>query len=470
MVNVMGTAHTHILRSTFAAVGVLALALPSSAQMIGADRRVFELLVERHALREQSDRDRERLDREREAQDRERERQDREREVRDRLREALDRGRELQDRAREQLERLYEQATADLDAARWEAAISKLTRVAQAGGEKADGAIYWKAYADVKRGQIEEALSGIEALKAKKSRWIKEAETLQLQIKQAAGQKVDPASQADDDLKLMAINSLLHSDQERAIPLLEQVLKGSGSPKLKERALFVLTQSNSSQARTIVGNLARGDANPDLQLRAIRNLGLFGGQQSRQTLYEIYSSASGADLKRAILQSLRLSGDREHVLQAARGESDPTLRLEAIRQLGLMKGDAELWQLYEKEPTAAVKKQIIRSLFLTGQPERIIQVARADADAEVRLDAIHRLGLMGREKTGAALVEMYGKEKETSLKVQVIQSLFLQQNATALVQIARAEQDPTLKREAVKRLSNMKSPEAIELMIELLKK
>ncbi|MBI3263038.1 MAG: HEAT repeat domain-containing protein [Acidobacteria bacterium] len=460
----MGTAHTDIVRSTLAAIGVLTLALPTSAQSIAADRhpvvvleRALETLAEREALREQGDRDRER--------------QDRDREARDRQREAQDRERERQDREREQLERLYEQATADLDAARWEAAISKLTRIAQAGGEKADGAIYWKAYADVKRGQFEEALAGVEALKAKKSRWIKEAEALQLQIKQAAGQKVDPETQADDDLKLMAINSLLHSDQERAIPLLEQVLKGSGSPKLKERALFVLTQTNSSQARAIVGNLARGDANPDLQMRAIRNLGFFGGQQSRQILYEIYSSASGTDVKRAILQSFRLSGDREHVAQAARGESDPQLRAEAINQLGLMKANAELAQLYEKETTAAVKKQIVRSLFLTGQPEFIVQIARADGDPDVRLDAIRRLGLMGREKTGAALVEMYGKEKETSLKAQVIQSLFLQQNATALIQIARAEQDPTLKREAVKRLSNMKAtPEITEFMMELLKK
>lgn len=441
-----------------AALFIVTTALSAAAQTTREKAAAFQLAGEAQA-------------RAREAEERARERaRELEERPRERAREVAERAREQAERQRDLVERLYEQATADLDAARWEAAVAKLTRVAEAGGQKADGAIYWKAYADMKRGQIQEALAGIESLKAKKSRWIKEAEALQLEIKQAAGQKIDPASQADDELKLMAINSLLHSDAERVIPLLEQVLRGSGSPKLKERALFVLTQTNSPQARTIVANLARGEANPDLQLRAIRSLGLFGGQQSRQTLYEIYTSASDADVKRSILNSLRLANDREHVLQAARGESDPNLRRDAIRQLGLMKADAELWQLYEKETAAAVKTQIVYAFFLTGQPERLIQIARGDSDAEVRREAIHRLGLMRRERSGAALVEIYGKDKDASVKAQIIQALFLQQNAAALVQIARTEQDPALKREAVKRLSNMKAPEATEFMIELLKK
>ena len=74
----------------------------------------------------------------------------------------------------------------------------------------------------------------------------------------------------------MAINGLLNTDAERAIPMLEKLLQQPSSRKLQERALFVLTQSNSPRAREIVVRIAKGDAEPDLQRKAIQQLGVFG--------------------------------------------------------------------------------------------------------------------------------------------------------------------------------------------------
>ena len=54
------------------------------------------------------------------------------------------------------------------------------------------------------------------------SRWLDDAKALEVEVKQAAGQKVSPESESDEDLKLMAINGLMQSDSERAIPLLER--------------------------------------------------------------------------------------------------------------------------------------------------------------------------------------------------------------------------------------------------------
>jgi hypothetical protein len=55
------------------------------------------------------------------------------------------------------------------------------------------------------------------------------------------------------------------------------------------------------------------------------------------------------------------------------------------------------------------------------------------------------------------------------IRRQVINSLFTQGNAAALVALARKEQDMTMKTEMVKRLSNMDSKEARDYMLELLK-
>jgi hypothetical protein len=83
---------------------------------------------------------------------------------------------------------------------------------------------------------------------------------------------------------------------------------------------------------------------------------------------------------------------------------------------------------------------------------------------------VQSLGLMGRERTGQALAEMYRTETDERIRREVLNAFFIQGNAEALIQVARAEKDPTLRREAVSKLSLMGSNKAaLDFMMELLK-
>lgn len=84
------------------------------------------------------------------------------------------------------------------------------------------------------------------------SRWLNDAKALAIEIQQAEGKPVSPEAQADEELKPLAIHGLMQSDPEKAIPLLEKLLQGTSSPRVKENALFVLLQSKSPRAREIV--------------------------------------------------------------------------------------------------------------------------------------------------------------------------------------------------------------------------
>ena len=183
------------------------------------------------------------------------------------------------------------------------------------------------------------------------SRWLDDAKALELEIRQASGEKVNPNTEPDEDLKLMALNGLMNNDPERAIPILEKLLQGNQSPKLKERALFVLAQTDSAQGRQILLQIARNGSNPDLQMKAIHYLGIMGSKENRQVLADLYASSNDASVKRAVLHGFMVSGDREHLLQAAKSEKNPDLRMEAIHQLGISGGQSELWQLYQAEPS-----------------------------------------------------------------------------------------------------------------------
>jgi hypothetical protein len=414
-------------------------------------------------------------DREQEARDKEQEKRDREQEKRDREQEKRDREQEARDREQEKIDRmeeLYDDGRDDLDEDRYERAADKFKQLADMNGPSTEAALYWKAYAENRMGKRDSSLTTIADLKRRfpKSRWLKDAEALELEVKQSTGQQVKPADQSDEELKLMAIRSLMNTDPERAMPLLEKLINGTGTPKEKSQALFVLAQSGSTQGREVIGRIARGQSNPELQREAIKYLGFFGGAQSRAIMAEIYASTSDVSLKRQIIRNYMIGGDRERLFAAAKGEKDESLRREAIRNLGLVHGIGELEQLYQAETSEDLRHEILQAFFLAGDSSRLVQAAQSEKNVELRRAAIRNLGLIHSDDSAKALQAIYGRETDRDLKEDVLNAFFLQGNATALVAIAKSEKDPELKRTAVQKLSLMHSKEATNYLMELLQK
>jgi HEAT repeat protein len=367
-------------------------------------------------------------------------------------------------------EELYEDGTDALDDEHWDDAIRKFDEVVRLGGERVDGALYWKAYALGKSARRAEAQAVIAQLRrqAPQSRWLKQADALEIELRQSSGERVSPEATQDDDLKLIALNALLSADSGKAIPMLERFLDSSSSRRLRDRALFVLTQSDDPQAQAILIDVARGRRNPDLQRGALRYLGMADSPQSRQALAEIYASSTDVAIKKAVLHAYLVAGDTEHVLAAARGETSPELRRAAIQQLGAMGAQAELWEMYRAEPSRDLKKSILHAMFISGDA-RLVDLARTEKDPELRRVAVRNLGMLDDKRTGEALVSLYRNDPDASIRREAVQGLFIQGNAAALVQLARAEKDPALRKELVSKLALMNSKEAVDYMMELLK-
>jgi hypothetical protein len=407
--------------------------------------------------------------------DREQEARDREQEKRDREQEARDREQEKRDREQERLERLdelYSDGREALDEDRYDRAAEKFSELASMNGPQTDAAMYWKAYAENKLGKRDSALTTIADLEKKyaQSRWIKDAKALEIEVRQSNGQPANPDSQDTDDLKMLALRGIMQSDPVRGVPMVENFLNGPASPKLKSNALFLLGQNGSSQARDVLVKIAKGQSNPDLQRKAIEYLGMSGGQQSRETLAQIYASSNDVSVKRAIIRSYMIGGDKEHLFAAAKSEKDASLRAEAIRQLGLVHAPEELRQLYKTETTTEVKKDILQAFFLSGDAKFLAEAAQGEKDPEVRRTAIRNLGLVGSADAKEALLAIYAKETDRENKEAVLNALFIQGNAHALVTIARGEKDPQLKKTAVSKLAIMNSKEGNDYLMELLQK
>ena len=75
---------------------------------------------------------------------------------------------------------------------------------------------------------------------------------LEIDVRQHSGQPVKPGETSDDDLKLLALQALMNNNSPEAVPMLEKILQGPQSPRVKDRALFVLAQTQTAPARAIV--------------------------------------------------------------------------------------------------------------------------------------------------------------------------------------------------------------------------
>jgi len=442
------------IRTIGRTIACLALALAAaSPAAAGQDDRVARLEAEQANERNNSEREQAARDREQAARDREQA--------------ARERERGSQGRA----EGAYERAQRSIERGEWARAIDQFRELSNANFPRADAALYWQAYSLDRVNRQAEALTTVAELLKNypMSRWLNDARALEIAMRQRAGQPVSPDQQNDDDLKLLAIQGLQQMDPAQGVPLLEKILQGTQSPRLKERALFVLAQSGSPRAQQVIAGVAKGNSNPDLQRKAIQYIGMTGTAANRQLLGDIYASSADIDIKRQILRSFMMAGDKQRVLAAATGEKSPELRSEAVRQLGMLGARDELWQLYQKESSVDVRQQMLQGMMMAGDVAHLTEVANSDANMDLRRRAIQQLGMLGGGRSGDTLVNIYNRQSDPGVKHAAIDGLFFSGNATALVALARKETDRDLKRRIVEKLTIMRTPEARDYMLELLK-
>jgi hypothetical protein len=326
-------------------------------------------------------------------------------------RERREQAREAEQERAERMQELYDEGREALDQDEFREAERSFSELVKLNGPQTDAALYWTAYAQNREGKKEAAIGTIAELKKRypQSRWKKDGEALEIEVRSTTGSKANPEAQNDEDLKLLALQGLMNNSPEKGIPLVEGILNGGGSPRVKSKALFVLAQNGSPQAEEVLGKIARGQSNPDLQRKAISYLAMFGGKGAGKILAEVYTSSSDTEVKRAVIRSYIISGDREQLAALAKSEANPELRKEAIRNLGVTGGQAELQAMYPKETDRGVKEEILNAYFIGGDAKGLIAVARTEKDPELKKKAVEKLSLMGSKEANEYLMELLQK-------------------------------------------------------------
>ena len=363
---------------------------------------------------------------------------------------------------------LYWQGQAALKKSDWATALKRFADLEQLLREKepksADAALYWEAYALVQAKRTSEAKAVLDKLHREfpASRWSKDAEALIQQISSKPSARV-AADTGDEELAEVALEGLMSAPSDRALPLLRKVLQGSQSIKVKKRALFVLSQLDDGSGLDTVVDATKNAADPELREEAIRILGISGEDRAIERLRELYSTSKDAHEKRQIIEAYLVADRKDLILAAARGESDPALRADAIEKLGALDASDELKQLLETTQDAGNQRAIVNALGIAGNADALSAIAGDEKrPEEIRVAALHGLGIAGDRGGEAALVKLYGQANTPALRDAVLQGLLIAGNSQAVLGLYRSAKTNDEKKALLRTLTAMGDDSAID--------
>ena len=370
----------------------------------------------------------------------------------------------------------YSSGLSLITSGKYDQAIAMFDRVVAQKGARADAALYWKAFAQYRLSKTDDAVATIAELRRSyaQSRYLSDARVLEADVRKASGQPLNVDAN-DDEIKLLAIQSLQNSDPAGAVPRLENVLKNTNTLRVKKQALFVLASNDQPAAHQILVSYAKGGGNPDLQLEAIRYLVSKRTPNTTAELMSIYDSTQDLDVRTAVVNALANAGDRAGLIRVISATGSADARRVAINRLGNdnMATPQELMQIYQKEEDKALRQEIVRALGSLGAVDQLLQVTRTDKEPAVRQQAVRSLGNLKSDRTGQSLVDLYAAQPDAELRKSIMSALANQNNAEGLIAIARKETNSDLKIAIVRKIADLassgKSKAAADYMAEFIK-
>jgi len=175
-------------------------------------------------------------------------------------------------------------------------------------------------------------------------------------------------------------------------------------------------------------------------------------------------------VKKAVIDSYLVMNDQEKLLQIAQHESDPELARHAVSELGAMGSVSQLSGIYSATSNKEVKSAIINAYVAAGSKgaEALAALASSEQDPDLRRKAIRNLGASGGSAAAPALLALYSKSNDEESKKAALDGLFVAGDAHDLVALARSEKDLAAKKDIVSKLALMHNKEATDYMMELL--
>ncbi len=250
----------------------------------------------------------------------------------------------------------------------------------------------------------------------------------------APGQQASSGMTEQEEIKAIALQSLMQSNPERALPYIAEILKNDSkaSKGLKDSAVRLLGQYRGPNATNLLLDLARNQTDSRLRRSAIYSLGNVEDDKVFDLLLNLATTSDDQEVAKAALRALathRNQKAKDSIGSLALSAKSPLIRRDAIYYLGERKDDASIDRLisiYDNDPDPEIKKHAIYAMSRSSNPkarQKVMEVARSSSNEEARVQALQWLDDRADESFIDELVKMFQADKSAKVRRQIISSL-----------------------------------------------
>jgi HEAT repeat protein len=300
----------------------------------------------------------------------------------------------------------------------------------------------------------------------------------------------DPCTDANLAVKVEAINALMQMDAASAMPILEEVIKNKSTDActadLRRRAIFIISQQRTDRSAAILLETARNDPDSEVRGQAVFFLSQVGTNEALAALESILTTSDNADVRQQALfaisqhrspragELLRDFAVRTDVSAEQRGQA-----LFFLGQRGHQSAENArfLRELYPRLNDPEVRQKALFAISQTrGEESADWLLARAldqNESMEVRKQALF-FAAQQRALPIARLSELYDRVNDRELKAHI--AFVVSQRGRdpeavdLLMKIARDDQNPELRKQAIFWLGQSRDPRAAAFLLELIKR
>jgi hypothetical protein len=266
-----------------------------------------------------------------------------------------------------------------------------------------------------------------------------------------------------EELALAAMEGLMAQPAERALPIIKKVLAGSQTTLVKKRALFVLSQIESAEADEILLQTSRS-SDAALRGEAIRSIGIGGHEKSLAALLGVYN-AGDADVKSEVLQAWLIADRKQEVYQVAANSKSEEEFGEAIHVLSAMGAVDELRKLGDR-PNAS--RKLVDAYAVAGDLASLRKIAEGTGEQSVRVQAVRQIGIIESDAARTALREIYTRSTDREIKDAAMQGMMIAEDEQGLLALYRAATTTEEKRALLRTLTTMDGDAALKVIDEAL--
>ncbi|MEJ2677624.1 MAG: HEAT repeat domain-containing protein [Gemmatimonadota bacterium] len=401
---------------------------------------------------------------------------------------------------------LYRAARDAMSRSQYDRAAELFARIADRYPRSAyaPDAYYWLAFNLYRSGggrNLEQALKTLERQRVQfpdaSTRRSGDAETLATRIRgvlarqgdsEAAAQIAERAQQAeagcdtvDQDMRVAALNALLQMNAEQALPILKKVLqrRDACSTDLRRKAVFLLSQKETPETVDIMMDVAKNDPDIEVRRQAVFWLSQVDDPRAVDALEQILRTSKDVALqKRALFALSQHDSPRAYAILKHAAENQQLsedLRKYAITWIAQHK-DADvtyLEQLYGKLQDQALKERVLFAVSQSGQPGAADWLLGVATDTAAPMD-VRKHAIFWASQADASITAMshlYDRVQNRELKEQLLFAFSQSDNSAAvdkLIQVAKTEKDPDLRKRAIFWLGQSDDPRAAKVLADII--